>query len=108
MCGICGFNWDDKTLLKQMSSVLHHRGPDDDGFHTDRGISLGMRRLSIIDLSTGKQPIYNEDNSICVVYNGEIYNYKSLRAELEKKGHRFATNTDTEVIVHGYEEYGEE
>jgi asparagine synthase (glutamine-hydrolysing) len=107
MCGICGFNWDDKQLLKQMTSSILHRGPNDDGYYSERHISLGMRRLSIIDVSKGKQPIYNEDGSICVVYNGEIYNYKHLRKELEAKGHRFATNSDTEVIVHGYEEYGE-
>ena len=108
MCGICGFTWDDRLLLKQMADAIVHRGPDDDGYYTDRHINLGMRRLSIIDLSTGKQPIFNEDKSVCIVFNGEIYNFKQFREELEGKGHRFTTNTDTEVIVHAYEEYGEE
>src|SRR3989344_5495977 len=108
MCGICGFNWDDKELLKQMADIIRHRGPDDDGYYTDKDISLGNRRLSIIDLSkNGKQPIFNEDKTICVVYNGEIYNFQEIKEDLEKKGHRFYSNTDTEVIVHAYEEYGE-
>ena len=108
MCGICGFTWDDKRLLKQMADIIRHRGPDDDGYYTDKDISLGNRRLSIIDLSkNGKQPIFNEDKTICVVYNGEIYNFQEIKEDLEKKGHRFYSNTDTEVIVHAYEEYGE-
>lgn len=108
MCGICGFwGFRNDKLLKSMSKAIHHRGPDDEGYYIGKNISLGMRRLSIIDLSTGKQPIYNEDKSIVIVYNGEIYNYKELRQELEMKGHRFSTNTDTEVVVHSYEEYGE-
>ena len=107
MCGICGiFGMDDKKLLKRMTEVLKHRGPDDVGYYTDSSISLGHTRLSIIDLVSGKQPIYNEDKSVIIVYNGEIYNYKELREDLEKKGHRFYTASDTEVIVHAYEEYG--
>ena len=108
MCGICGFNWDDKELVKRMADSIRHRGPDDDGYYIDKGVSLGNRRLSIVDLSKkGKQPIFNEDKSICIVFNGEIYNYPNLRPILEKKGHRFYSHTDTEAIVHAYEEYGE-
>ena len=108
MCGICGFaNYKNEALLKGMASRLAHRGPDEDGFFTDgERASLGMRRLKIIDLATGSQPISNEDGSVTVVFNGEIYNFKELRAELENKGHRFRTRTDTEVLVHLYEEYG--
>ena len=107
MCGIAGFwGFEDKGLLKQMCDSIRHRGPDEHGYHTDKDVCLGNRRLSIIDLKGGSQPIYNEDKSIVVVYNGEIYNFKDVREDLEKKGHRFSTNTDTEVLVHGYEEYG--
>lgn len=107
MCGIVGFNWEDKNLLKKMMTSIEHRGPDDNGYYIDKNISLGHQRLSIIDLSAkGKQPIYNEDKSIIINFNGEIYNYKLLRKELENKGHKFYTDTDTEVIVHAYEEYG--
>jgi asparagine synthase (glutamine-hydrolysing) len=109
MCGICGFyGFNDLHLIKRMTHALEHRGPEQFGYFIDYKISLGHRRLKIIDLSEkGKQPIFNEDKSICVVYNGEIYNYKKIREELEKKGHKFDSNTDTEVIVHAYEEYGE-
>ncbi len=108
MCGIVGFNWDDKGLLKKMADAIRHRGPDDSGYFTDGRVSLGHRRLSIIDLSrNGRNPIWNENRDICVVFNGEIFNYVEIREELEKKGHRFTSNTDTEVIVHSYEEYGE-
>jgi asparagine synthase (glutamine-hydrolysing) len=109
MCGICGIygpGSDDKNLLKSMMDILEHRGPDDEGSYIDKNIMLGHKRLSIIDLYTGKQPIYNEDKSIVIVYNGEIYNFRELREDLEKKGHRFYTASDTEVIVHAYEEYG--
>jgi asparagine synthase (glutamine-hydrolysing) len=107
MCGIVGvYGLSDQSLIKKMSNKIIHRGPDDEGYYVDDSISLGMRRLSIIDLQTGKQPIFNEDGSIVVVYNGEIYNFRELKKELESKGHRFYTNTDTEVIVHAYEEYG--
>jgi len=106
MCGIAGFTFDDYDLIKRMCDVLWHRGPDDEGYYVDSNISLGNRRLSIIDLITGKQPIYNEDKSITVVYNGEIYNFVELRDELERLGHHFYTNSDAEVIVHAYEEWG--
>ena len=106
MCGIVGFNWNDKNLVKAMSDLIRHRGPDDYGFYTDKYISLGSRRLSIIDLSRGKQPISNEDGTKWIVFNGEIYNFIELRQELQKKKHKFRTDTDTEVILHAYEEYG--
>src|SRR3990170_1202697 len=107
MCGICGYLGEgDEALLKKMISVLHHRGPDENGIHTDTQIGLGNTRLSIIDVQTGKQPIYNEDKSICVVNNGEIYNFEDIKADLEQKGHQFYTRSDTEVLVHAYEEYG--
>ena len=101
----------DRDVLTQMTRVLHHRGPDDEGFYLasyeDRlSVGLGFRRLSIIDLDTGNQPISNEDGSLQVVFNGEIYNFRELRSELESRGHRFATSADTEVIVHLYEEHG--
>lgn len=114
MCGIAGIiNYYEKRavskpLLEKMVSVLEHRGPDDVGIHVNANVGLGIRRLSIIDLQKGHQPISNENNSIRVVYNGEIYNYKELRQELEKKGHKFSTNSDTEVIVHLYEEMGKD
>jgi asparagine synthase (glutamine-hydrolysing) len=90
-----------------MCEVIRHRGPDDEGVHIEPGVGLGMRRLSIIDLSTGHQPIHNEDETVWVVFNGEIYNYRELRRELEAAGHRFSTSSDTETIVHAYEEWGE-
>lgn len=108
MCGIVGFTGiKDQQLLHQMVRVLTHRGPDEEGFFTDQEASLGMRRLSIIDLKTGSQPIYNERRDIVTVFNGEIYNFKELRKDLLKKGHQFKTKTDTEVIVHLYEDWGE-
>ncbi len=107
MCGICGiWGLDDKTILKGMMESISHRGPDDSGEFIDRGISLGHLRLSIIDLTSGHQPVFNEDDSIAVVFNGEIYNYRELKAELEAMGHKFYTSSDTETIVHAYEEYG--
>ena len=106
MCGICGIaGFQDNDLLKRMTEALKHRGPDDEGYFMDASISLGMRRLSIIDLATGHQPIHNEDESIQVILNGEIYNYKELTNELKAKGHRFYTNSDTEVLAHLYEEH---
>lgn len=109
MCGIIGFNWEDKNLLKRSCKLLVHRGPDQFGYYHDKNISLGHRRLSIIDLSeNGKQPMSNEDNSIWITYNGEIYNFQELREELEIRGHVFKSNTDTEVIVHSYEEWGKD
>ena len=107
MCGIFGFNWSDKTLLKKMNSVLTHRGPDDAAFYEDKNISLGMRRLSIIDLKKGIYPVKNETEDIIAIFNGELYNYKEIRSDLVKKGHRFITDCDAEIIPHAYEEYGE-
>src|SRR3989344_1891939 len=108
MCGIAGFyGLEDKGLLNRMTSPLNHRGPDGGGYYSDKLVSLGHRRLSIIDLEGGKQPITNEDGSVVVIYNGEIYNHKELRKELESK-HKFKTNSDTEVLVHLYEEYKED
>jgi asparagine synthase (glutamine-hydrolysing) len=108
MCGICGFTGDsNESVLKKMTDSIFHRGPDEEGFYSDGKVNLGIRRLSIIDLTTGHQPIHNEDRSIWTVFNGEIYNFQVLRKELEQKGHRFYTDhSDTEVIVHLYEEYG--
>lgn len=108
MCGICGFtDYKNDALLAAMASSLRHRGPDEDGFHHDGArASLANRRLKIIDLDTGRQPVKNEDGSVVVVFNGEIYNYRELRADLEKRGHRFSTASDTEVLVHLYEEHG--
>jgi len=113
MCGICGvYSFDkshvDKNLLRQMCTVIKHRGPDDEGIFLDDYIGLGMCRLSIIDLETGHQPIHNEDESIWIAFNGEIYNYKELRQFLEQKNHRFYTLSDTEVIIHLYEEFGDD
>ncbi len=113
MCGIAGiFNFEgipvERRRLELMADSIRHRGPDDDGFHIDGAAGLAMRRLSIIDLETGAQPIFNEDRSVCVVFNGEIYNYRELRGDLESRGHSFRTESDTEVIAHLYEEYGED
>ena len=108
MCGICGFNWSDARLLVRMMDVQAHRGPDAAGSFSDGRISLGHRRLSIIDLSdAGRQPMPNEDGSLRIVFNGEIYNYVELADELRGLGHTFRTRTDTEVILHAYEEWGE-
>ena len=108
MCGICGFvGYGDKILLKKMCSAMAHRGPDQSGVFADSNVGLGSRRLSIIGVKGGRQPIRNEDGSVWVVFNGEIYNFVSLREMLEKRGHKFYTNTDTETIVHLYEEFGE-
>ncbi|HEY6925177.1 MAG TPA: asparagine synthase (glutamine-hydrolyzing), partial [Steroidobacteraceae bacterium] len=107
MCGICGFNWTDAPLIERMKALLVHRGPDDHGSYVAEGISLGHRRLSIVDLSeSGRQPLSNEDGSVWITFNGEIYNHAPLRALLEAKGHVFRSRSDTEVIVHAYEEYG--
>jgi asparagine synthase (glutamine-hydrolysing) len=107
MCGIAGFSWQDEHLVTRMTDVIAHRGPDQSGAYTDPWMSLGHRRLSIIDLSEhGRQPLANEDGSVWVTYNGEIYNFPELRDTLEAKGHVFRSRTDTEVIVHAYEEYG--
>ena len=112
MCGICGiYNFGtqapaDRGALKRATDVMIHRGPDDEGFFVDGVVGLGNRRLSIIDLPGGHQPISNEDESVWITFNGEIYNYGELRPDLEKRGHRFRTSSDTETIVHLYEEYG--
>jgi len=106
MCGIVGFNWNDKTLLKKASKEIIHRGPDDSGTFIGNNISLGHRRLSIIDLSkAGRQPMSNKKGTIWIVFNGEIYNFKELRKNLEKK-YDFKSNTDTEVLIYLYEEHG--
>ena len=113
MCGIAGI-YDRSasshiqlmSRIQKMTSHLVHRGPDDCGFHVDRYIALGHQRLSIIDLATGHQPIFNEDKTKCIIFNGEIYNYLDLKAELLTRGHSFATNSDTETILHAYEEWG--
>ena len=110
MCGICGFTGHiDKSdkIIKKMADVITHRGPDSEGFYCDKDISMGFRRLSIIDLSGGDQPIYNDDKTKVLTFNGEIYNYKELRSELISLGHKFSTNTDSEVILQGYEAWGE-
>jgi asparagine synthase (glutamine-hydrolysing) len=107
MCGINGFTWEDPHLIEKMNHVLQHRGPDDQGTYIDDKITLGHRRLSIIDLSpAGRQPKCNEDESIWIVFNGEIYNFQEIRATLVNSGHQFSSNTDTEVIIHAYEEWG--
>jgi asparagine synthase (glutamine-hydrolysing) len=114
MCGICGiFEFErrqafPRQLLERMNQTIVHRGPDDDGFYLGEGVGFAFRRLSIIDVAGGHQPISNEDGTLWVMLNGEIYNYPELRKELEAKGHRFATHSDTETIVHLYEECGEE
>ncbi len=113
MCGFAGFI-DDLTvrqkepIIHEMADSIKHRGPDGEGFYTDPCVAMGFRRLSIIDLNLGNQPLYNEDNTLVINFNGEIYNYRELREELKVKGHSFATNSDTEVIIHGYEEYGKD
>ena len=107
MCGIVGIlgKAARKEEIQKMCHVIRHRGPDDEGYFVNDEIALGSVRLSIIDLETGRQPIHNEDSSVWIVYNGEIFNYRELRKELEER-HKFSTNSDTEVIVHLYEELG--
>jgi len=114
MCGIAGIVDTepgarvDEASVHRMCQTIVHRGPDDEGIYVNGGVGLGMRRLSIIDLAGGHQPVHNEDKTIWIVFNGEIYNFPELRSGLEKRGHRFYTNTDTEVIVHLYEDFGSE
>jgi asparagine synthase (glutamine-hydrolysing) len=110
MCGICGIISPRGVRSEEVKSMLRtivHRGPDDKGIYVSESVGLGVRRLSIIDLPGGHQPISNEEETIWIVFNGEIYNYKSLRRQLEGKGHHFRTRSDTEVIVHLYEDFGE-
>lgn len=112
MCGLCGVVYSDpkrpvdRGMLHRMTNMMTHRGPDGDGYFVEPGVGLGFRRLSIIDLQTGDQPISNEDGTVTVVCNGEIYNYQELRRNLQATGHRFRTNSDVEVIVHLYEDHG--
>ena len=112
MCGICGIFHSERTrrvnrdLLAGMNRQIVHRGPDDDGFLVEENVGLAMRRLSIIDIQTGHQPLSNEDGDIWIVFNGEIYNHQDLRKDLESRGHRYRSKSDTETIVHLYEEYG--
>src|SRR6187402_3780977 len=117
MCGITGWaNLNPRTtppdgaraLLHSMCERMTHRGPDSEGLLVSTGVALGMRRLAIIDLVTGEQPVFNEDRSVAVILNGEIYNYRELRADLEKRGHAFRSASDTEVLPHLYEEYGDD
>lgn len=109
MCGIVGFSWEDEKTVRSLTALLHHRGPEQEGFHVADGVSIGHKRLCIIDLSDkGRQPLYNEDNTVCIIYNGEIFNFESLRQTLESHGHLFRSKTDTEVLVHGYEQWGTE
>jgi asparagine synthase (glutamine-hydrolysing) len=111
MCGICGIvdgagRGDDSATLRRLSAAIIHRGPDDEGYYEKAGVGLASRRLAVIDVAGGDQPIYNEDKSVAIVYNGESYNYPDLRLQLDKKGHQFRTNTDTECVVHLYEDHG--
>ena len=112
MCGFVGvFDMRQRRtvqqeLLQRMNEAQHHRGPDEGGTHIEPGLAFGHRRLSIIDLASGQQPLFNEDRSVVVVFNGEIYNYQDLIPELQALGHRFTTRSDTEVIVHAWEAWG--
>ncbi|HET7143738.1 MAG TPA: asparagine synthase (glutamine-hydrolyzing) [Anaerolineales bacterium] len=113
MCGICGLSHStdqkpERALLEKMNASIAHRGPDSEGYHVDAGVGLAIRRLAIIDVSGGDQPIANEDESVWIIFNGECYNYPEMRTELERRGHRLATRTDTECIVHFYEDEGDE
>lgn len=111
MCGFIGYiskKKNKKTIIKKMNEVITHRGPDDENYYIDDDIAMAFRRLSIIDLSNGRQPMMNEDESLVITFNGEIYNFQELKEDLIKKGHIFKTNSDTETIIHGYEEYGED
>jgi len=113
MCGICGVIGIERPeraeeITRRMTGALLHRGPDEDGFLIAPSAALGMRRLSIIDLPGGHQPVFNESGNVAVVYNGEVYNFRELRKMLEDRGHAFRTHSDTEVVVHAYEEWGEQ
>ena len=109
MCGIVGFinkEKDKKKTITEMAEKINHRGPDGEGFYVDENIALGHKRLAIIDINLGVQPIYNEDKNLVIIFNGEIYNYKNLKIELGTLGHKFKSDCDTEVIIHGYEQWG--
>src|SRR6266536_3268493 len=111
MCGICGaVDWygsgEATALVRRMTPTMRHRGPDDEGYLNSGPLALGMRRLSIIDLDGGHQPIFNEDGSVGVVLNGEIYNFQELTKRLAERGHRFNTRSDSEIVAHAYEEWG--
>src|SRR4051794_29512188 len=111
MCGICGIagaagQTVDEAVLRSMTGVLAHRGPDGEGFFVDGSVGFGHRRLSLIDLESGSQPMFNEDRSVVVIFNGEIFNYRELTADLVARGHVFQTHSDTETLVHLYEEHG--
>src|SRR5512144_3279980 len=111
MCGIAGFlapagQRADRRLIERMVATLHHRGPDSVGYHVEGRVALGVARLRVVDLATGDQPLANEEGSVQVVLNGEVYNRRALRETLRGAGHRFATRSDTEVIAHLWEEYG--
>ena len=111
MCGFTGFStadtsFDHQSAIKSMADAIAHRGPDSEGLFSDGHVSLGFRRLSIIDLENGAQPMYNEDNSLVLCFNGEIYNHNELREELRAAGHTFRNRADSEVLLHGYEEWG--
>src|SRR5258708_16252118 len=114
MCGICGLlsmsgaRMPTGQELRSMTHVLYHRGPDDEGYHLAGPLGRGLRRLSIVDLVSGHEPMMNEDGTLQIVFNGEIYNHPELRPELERRGHRYATTSDTETILHLYEEYGDD
>ena len=113
MCGITGFARahhdaeEARRIVKAMADRIVYRGPDGEGYYVDDQVALGHRRLSIIDLEGGKQPMFNEDGSLAVIFNGEIYNFQSLRKELIAAGHTFSTRSDTEVLLHGYEQWGD-
>ena len=114
MCGICGIihpHHDQPIsaeLLSAMCKTIHHRGPDDEGVYIHKNVGLGARRLSIIDVAGGHQPLCNEDGTLWIAYNGEVYNFQELRQELQSRGHVFKTRTDTETVLHSYEEWGED
>ena len=111
MCGICGFTGqleERENTLQKMTEVITHRGPDSDGYYVDDYIAMGFRRLSIIDLENGDQPITNEAGNLILTFNGEIYNYKEIRKELEELGHHFTTTSDSEVLVHAFDEWDED
>src|SRR5881227_1704863 len=112
MCGICGqFNFVrrdpvERYAIRRMTATMTHRGPDDEGYFIDGPVGLGFRRLSIIDLAGGHQPMSDAEQTVWVILNGEIYNFKELRTHLERRGHSFRTQSDTEVVIHGYKEWG--